>query len=508
MTATKKKRGIGGGAAVQAVTRWQPPSAAGNAIAGEAPAQTPGQAVDGLAGTGGIMAALGRADGAGASMQTVPLTEVAEHPDNPRRSLGDLTGLAESITAFGVLQPIIVVPADAFLAAHPQHRAGVGERRWVVLAGHRRRAAAEAAGHDSIPAMVRPDLAAEGQAAVAFVVENVHRENLAPLEEARAYALLADLGMGQREIARRTGVNQSHVSRRLALLRLPQRAQDDLAAGTLNIAEALTLAQVPREQQEEVYELARTTHMPVNSATASVRRRAEEALALEDARQQAEAEGVPVITPVQEWGREAYAHVLYSDDAISAAREAGTLRAAPTAHGLTYYATDPVRPASSGVTDSDGDRERRRANKARAEACAQLVQTCPPVQQLVADLARCVFRGRVTFADSLKRVHKWLGDQVGEQTTDHYAWHRSVAREGELVQTWVAWAMAVASDEGHATDAHTRWGPVEAAHLQRLIDGAGYVPTSWEQRRLAAAALATDHRGDGPADHDTEEEQP
>jgi ParB/RepB/Spo0J family partition protein len=472
------KRGLGTGAAVQAIVRRRPVEAPDTAAA--APTS--------------IVTALRRPDAAatGGGMQIVPLTDIAEHPDNPRASLGNLTGLAESIATFGVLQPIVVVPADDFLDTHPRHREAVGDRAWVVIAGHRRRAASKVAGRDGIPVMVRADLAGEDLAAAAFVVENVHRENLAPLEEARAYALLADLGIGQREIARRTGVSQSHVSKRLALLRLPQEAQDDLTAGPLTIAEALTLSQAPAADQRNIYELAKRMHWPINSAVSEVARKADEMQAYDEACQQAEHEGLTVVQPDKQWGRAAHSHALYSDTDIDTARQGGTLVAVPTARGLTYYSTEQVR--SDGPTNGAGDvddQERRRANKARAEACGRLVASCPTTQALAADLARTVFRGHVIFADSLRRVHQWLGDQVGDDTTDPHAWHRSLERDGDTIQAWVGWAMAVASDEGHASTAHTRWGPVEAAHLQRLIAGVAYEPTSWEQRRLAAAIVAS-----------------
>ena len=142
--------------------------------------------------------------------QSLRIVEVAEHLDNPRDELGDLTEHAASIKTLGLRQPILVVPVSTFRAASaidiPAHA------RSVVLAGHRRRAACELAGVAEMPAWVRANLSAETDAAETFLAENVHRRRL--LEEARAMALLIDVGFSHRQIAERGGFAQSHVSSR------------------------------------------------------------------------------------------------------------------------------------------------------------------------------------------------------------------------------------------------------------------------------------------------------
>ena len=126
----------------------------------------------------------------GSALQTIRVSEIAEHPDNPRTSLGALEELADSIKVLGLRQPIVVVPVIAFNAANPGVPLESGAQ-WVVLAGHRRRAAALLAGVEQIQAWVRPDLAGRADASETFIAENVHRIGLAPLEEASVYALLS-----------------------------------------------------------------------------------------------------------------------------------------------------------------------------------------------------------------------------------------------------------------------------------------------------------------------------
>ena len=119
----------------------------------------------------------------------IPVAEVSEHPRNPRDALGDLTELAALIKTLGPRQPILVVPARTFRANAIELPAHV---RWVVRRLQHR----------------------SGHTAETFLAENLRRRGLSPLEEARAMALLIDLGFSQRQIAERGGFAQSHVSTR------------------------------------------------------------------------------------------------------------------------------------------------------------------------------------------------------------------------------------------------------------------------------------------------------
>ncbi len=468
-----RRKGLGSGAAVQAVMRRQ------TAEVGQEDAPPPPTPPT------SIVAALRRPDAAtstAAGVVSLPVSDIAEHPSNPRAGLGDLRPLADSIISLGLLQPILVVPVEEFLSVHPQHQAAIGTREWVVVAGHRRRAAAELAGQDTVPALVRPDLAAAGSAEAAFVVENLHRVDLSPLEEARAYALLADLDLSQRQIATRTGVSQSHISKRLALLRLPQEAQDDLATGDLTIAEALALTAAPAEDQAEVYALAKARHHPVASAITALARQREEARRAEEAHAQAQREDIPVVDPTQTWGAAASAHRLHDEHDVTAAREDGTLHAAVTSHGLAYYSSAPA--AASETSAEVSPRQRRAAATARAAACAQLVAKRPGTRQMTSEISTAVLHG-LAHTDCLKLAHAWLGERVGPATPTPLEWAHHLSTD-ETARTWVAWAMSVAAQELRTRSAET-WTADHIAHVRRLIDQAGYLPAPWEQDRLDQA---------------------
>ena len=168
-----------------------------------------------------------------------------------RRNLGDIHGLTASIRHRGILQPLIVARAPAFRLAHPDTELTAGTR-FVLLAGHRRHAAARLVGLSRVPAIVRDDIVGRADIAVIALVENIHRAKLAPLEEARMLAVLRDLGVTQREICERSGISQGQVSKRLRLLDLPASLQDGVEDGDLTVVDALAVLHNladPAEQQ-------------------------------------------------------------------------------------------------------------------------------------------------------------------------------------------------------------------------------------------------------------------
>lgn len=137
----------------------------------------------------------------------------------------DLAELVHSVREFGVLQPIVVRP-------HPDLPG-----RYELVMGERRLRATKLAGLDSIPAVVK-DTANEDMLRDALL-ENLHRSQLNPLEEASAYQqLLADFGITQEELASRIGRSRPQISNTLRLLKLPEPVQMRVAAGVLSAGHA------------------------------------------------------------------------------------------------------------------------------------------------------------------------------------------------------------------------------------------------------------------------------
>lgn len=228
----------------------------------------------------------------------VPLSAIRPDPANPRSTLGDLDGLTESIRERGVLQAITLV-ATGLAAPEPT---------WQVLYGHRRFEAAARAGLDAIPATERTDVeldSAEGRADQ--VLENFHRVDLTPLEEAAAFKVLVDMGWSQRKIATHVGYKQAHVSKRLKLLALPPDIRADIDDGTLTIGAGLNLVDLVDADPKWMRE-ARKAIVEHDITPADAVREQLQAIEWEERTeatlQALQAEGVEIIRwPSQQWGQ-------------------------------------------------------------------------------------------------------------------------------------------------------------------------------------------------------------
>jgi ParB family chromosome partitioning protein len=162
----------------------------------------------------------------------LPVDAIHPNPRQPRRRFDHeaTAGLAESIRAQGIVQPVLVRP-----------RADGG---WELIAGERRWRAAREAGVKTVPAVVRT--ADDRESLLLALVENVAREQLSPVEEARAYAALVDefaLSLG--DVAERVGRSKPSVSNRLRLLELPDDVLGMVERGELSEGHARAVLAVP-----------------------------------------------------------------------------------------------------------------------------------------------------------------------------------------------------------------------------------------------------------------------
>lgn len=159
-----------------------------------------------------------------------------EDGHNPRDEVGDLDGLIASIKTDGLLQPILVRERSSQSIADDSE-----SPRYLVIAGHRRLAAAKKIGLAEIPALVR-DL--NGSGLRAAIAENVQRANLTAIEEAKAYKRLVDSGLTEKGVAETVGVPPAFVKERLGLLDLPEVAQTAMHEGSLHLFAAPTLTKI------------------------------------------------------------------------------------------------------------------------------------------------------------------------------------------------------------------------------------------------------------------------
>ena len=165
---------------------------------------------------------------AGASFAELPVTAITPNPRQPRTSFDEdqLAELAASIKDVGLLQPVVVRP--------------VGDGKYELVMGERRFRATKEAGLDTIPAIIRPT--EEADLLRDALLENLHRAQLNPLEEAAAYQqLLDDFGCSQEELSGRIHRSRPQISNTIRLLRLPSGVQRRVAAGVLSAGHARAL---------------------------------------------------------------------------------------------------------------------------------------------------------------------------------------------------------------------------------------------------------------------------
>jgi len=170
----------------------------------------------------------------GRGLLEIPVSAITANPRQPRGEFPEetLEALARSIREVGVLQPVVVRRRDG---------------GYEMVAGERRLRAAKLAGLATIPAIVREG--DDSESLREALIENIHREDLAPLELAAAFqSLLEDLGATQETVAERLGYSRAHVANTIRLLSLPPDVQRLLADGRVQAGHARALLGLPDDE--------------------------------------------------------------------------------------------------------------------------------------------------------------------------------------------------------------------------------------------------------------------
>ena len=197
----------------------------------------------------------------GASLVEIPVGDLSPNPNQPRVHFDEesLSDLAASIREIGVLQPLLVRQ--------------LADGSYQLIAGERRWRAAQRAGLATVPAVVKTtdDMSSVEQA----LVENLHRQDLAPLEEAGAYQqLIDDFSLTHDDVAKRVGKSRSSITNSLRLLALPAAIQAFLADGKLSAGHAKALLGTPdRAFQEQLARRAATEGWSVRAIEEAIRDR-------------------------------------------------------------------------------------------------------------------------------------------------------------------------------------------------------------------------------------------
>ncbi|MBS4730624.1 ParB/RepB/Spo0J family partition protein [Mycobacterium sp. SM1] len=468
----------------------------------------------------------------------IQVAEIAPHPFNdPRRSQpqpGDpkWEELLNGVRANGVRLPVLVVPREAFLAARPSTAAQLPpQTRYVLVYGHRRRAAALEAHRDTVPAVVDEAIMADDGDLDAMATENLGRQDLSELAQANLFARYSELGLSQRAIAERLGIDQATVSRRLALLLLAPELRRAVDAGELPSAEAATLAGAlpygpPRRWQktkdpDQLSEQRKAEQVQALQLVLErgmlATRAAERVIAERKARAKAAELGILLVdNPRAELGENCHkyriaeyqpgtdvigainpgsgeldlyarpaasGHDGLAENALADAVTAGDTASAPP-DSPTPPPTDATGPDADLVDDGRaGITEKECAQTAAAEAQAQRRQFCA-----------MLIKHQPSNAELLKiLVNQYLSGVAARSATSEVGallrdWDAAAAGTGEKARNVRAWHRAVAAAELHTAELKDKtWDDDAIAHVELLMNRVGYQPTPWERSQLDAA---------------------
>ena len=204
------------------------------------------------------------ANGSRDQVQDIAIADIQMNRYQPRQEFDEaaLSDLTESVKRYGIIQPVLV-------RALPLKD---GHQTYELIAGERRLRAARQAGLAKVPALVREYNDAETSEVA--LIENLQREDLNPIEEARAYeSLMEKFSLKQEELAGRVGRSRSHIANFLRLLRLAPEIQDYLASGTLTMGQAKPLLALDSfERQREAAEYIEEHDLSARQSEELVRR--------------------------------------------------------------------------------------------------------------------------------------------------------------------------------------------------------------------------------------------
>ncbi|HET7433706.1 MAG TPA: ParB/RepB/Spo0J family partition protein [Thermoanaerobaculia bacterium] len=175
----------------------------------------------------------------GSGLALVAIEQISPNPFQPRKTFNEasIEELARSVREHGIVQPLVVTRS--------------GDNKFRLIAGERRFRAAQKAGLDAVPVVIK-DAMTDGDALQVALIENIQREDLNPIEEAVAYHQLhEEFGLTQEEIAKRVGKERSTVANFLRLMKLPDGVKKLLASGQLSMGHARAILAVESAKKQE-----------------------------------------------------------------------------------------------------------------------------------------------------------------------------------------------------------------------------------------------------------------
>ncbi|GAA3155911.1 ParB/RepB/Spo0J family partition protein [Streptomyces rectiviolaceus] len=269
---------------------------------------------------------------------SLPVDLISPNPDNPRTTFGDLTDLGNSLKDHGQKQAVTVMNRDAYVTANPARESELEDgTTHVVVDGSSRLWAAREFGVAELKVMVDDSQGStEEELLESALVANVHRQDLEPMDEARALQRLLAIHQTQTKLAKRLHKSQGWVSQRLALLGLTPELQQSLEEGTESVDLLRAVGNKPAEQQQKALDELKEK----KAGEEGMRRRQR---------------SMPRATPESRYG--------VMDDTERDEPEAGATGSRAPQPGVPLQgeaATPQARRAAAAETDESADQTRRR----------------------------------------------------------------------------------------------------------------------------------------------------
>ncbi|MFG3342384.1 ParB/RepB/Spo0J family partition protein [Glycomyces sp. NPDC048151] len=445
----------------------------------------------------------------------IPPAQLAPHENNAHTELRDIESLAQTVANYGIIQPLVVLPADE-------------EGRHTIVAGHRRHAAATQVGLETVPCVVVDDPGAADQV-VTMLIENLHRDGLTLAEEARAYEQLALMDWEPERIAQAAGRDIERVQQSLTLRGLPEHIQEAANAGSVDLVSAAALTEFAHDPKaiERIMKKG-GGHWGYQHAIADERARQKAKDALDRLKAGLVLDGVKLTTRpqfVQEGGK-----ALLIEQLVDAAGDPVDLDEVKTKPGFAayinrdytpkpvFYCPDPaavgLRPAPNTYAAQRIEREALEAEAAVRRAAWETATTVrrdfllahfanvkgakrlfrPALRKLAAARVNMPFNTLREFADALTGCP--IDDLPENASVDRLS-RAAVAR-------WLAY-----NEENLKEAAFGRWGDFEEAMAYLdLLTGQGYELAEIEtQLHQSITDSLAEEDAESEADEDEEDEE-
>ena len=441
--------------------------------------------------------------------QDLPTDAVRPADDNLRRRVGDVSDIVASIPTHGIIEPLVVSPQD--------------DGTYLIVAGHRRHAAAVKAELATVPCIVRA-MSTEDRV-LAALIENGLRNDLRPTEEAGGYFRLVEAGWKIKDLAAATGRSARHVSARLALLELPATVRTKVDQGKVSIADATELLRLkahPDALKEVATAVADDEVDDVGWAVRQALGQAERAARRAAAVEALTAAGAEVVehdgygTPAglsllsghhglnvdldDHAGESCHVVMVTRDgDQVPACNDAG--RHAKKG-GSELKAAKPVRPESEHESRRKAEHKAlRESARERAGFLTELLGRRLPKAGVIALVLEAFLRS--ANQAPAKAACELLGLEPAAAGDDHYgarAADELMAFAGggdaQLQRAGLALAFALAEEHMGPSWGAVGWAqPLAVSHL-RFLDDCGYQRSEFEDERLTEAAEELERRAE------------